>query len=126
MKKLPCHDKIEYEIQFSIQTFGPLTAQSLMKRCYQVAEEKGCAFDVEYFNFICADMQKHRLIRSSKSGEGISFGGEIQKRGMLQDAFGVLMKFARDISFDKILNGAVPALITFLETKTSIICDSSY
>ena len=71
-------------------------------------------------------MQKHRLIRSSKSGEGISFGGEIQKRGMLQDAFWVLMKFARDISFDKILNGAVPALITFLETKTSIICDSSY
>ena len=71
-------------------------------------------------------MQKHCLIRSSKSGEGISFGGEIQKRGMLQDAFWVLMKFARDISFDKILNGAVPALITFLETKTSIICDSSY
>lgn len=87
MKKLPCHDKIEYEIQFSIQTFGPLTAQSLMKRCYQVAEETGCTFDVEYFNFICADMQKHRLICCSKSGEVISLGGEIQKRGILQDAF---------------------------------------
>lgn len=42
-------------------------------------------------------MQKHRLIRSSKSGEVISFGGEIQKRGILQDAFWVLMKFDRDI-----------------------------
>ena len=35
IKKLPCHDEIVYEIQWAIQTFGPLTAQSLMKRCLQ-------------------------------------------------------------------------------------------
>ena len=113
MKKLPCHDKIAYEIQRSIQTFGPLTEQSLMKRCSQVAEESGCNFDVEYFNFICAEMQKHRFIRRSKSGRMISLGGELQKTGILQDAFWVLMEFAKDISFDEILDGPAPALITF-------------
>ena len=30
IEKLPCHDEIVYEIQRAIQTFGPLTAQSLM------------------------------------------------------------------------------------------------
>ena len=29
IEKLPCHDEIVYEIQRAIQTFGPLTAQSL-------------------------------------------------------------------------------------------------
>lgn len=36
IEKLPCHDEIVYEIQRAIQTFGPLTAQSLMKRRAQV------------------------------------------------------------------------------------------
>ena len=36
IEKLPCHDEIVYEIQRAIQKFGPLTAQSLMKRRAQV------------------------------------------------------------------------------------------
>ena len=53
MEKLPCHDKIVYEMQRSIQIFGRLTVQPIMKKCSQLAEENGCSFDLEYFNFIC-------------------------------------------------------------------------
>ena len=42
IKKLPCHDEIVYEIQRAVQTFGPLTAQSLMKRCAQVTAANEC------------------------------------------------------------------------------------
>ena len=62
-------------------------------------------------------MQKHRPIRRSKSGEVMSFGGEIQKKGMLQDAFWALIEFESDISFDEILDGPTPALVTFFRNK---------
>lgn len=42
IEKLPCHDEIVYEIQRAIQTFGPLTAQSLMKRRAQVTASNEC------------------------------------------------------------------------------------
>ena len=80
IKKLPCHDEIVYEIQWAIQTFGPLTAQSLMKRCVQVAASNECEFLEEYFNFICAEMQKRRLLTRSKSGAIVSLDGELQKK----------------------------------------------
>ena len=44
IEKLPCHDEIVYEIQRAIQTFGPLTAQSLMKRRAQVTASNECEF----------------------------------------------------------------------------------
>lgn len=113
MRKIQCHAEMAYEIQRAIQTFGPLTEQSLIKRCCQVAKANNCEFDLDYFNFICADMQQHRFIKRSKSGRIISLGGEIQKTGTLQDAFWVLMEFSDGISFDEILNGPAPALITF-------------
>ena len=68
IEKLPCHDEIVYEIQRAIQTFGPLTAQSLMKRRAQVTASNECEFSEEYFNFTCAEMQKRRLLTHSKSG----------------------------------------------------------
>lgn len=58
IEKLPCHDEIVYEIQRAIQTFGPPTAQSLMKRRAQVTASNECEFSEEYFNFTCAEMQK--------------------------------------------------------------------
>ena len=54
IEKLPCHDEIVYEIQRAIQTFGPPTAQSLMKRRAQVTASNECEFSEEYFNFTCA------------------------------------------------------------------------
>lgn len=80
IKKLPCHDEIVYEIQWAIQTFGPLTAQSLMKRCVQVAASNECEFSEEYFNFTCTEMQKRRLLTRSKSGGIVSLDGELQKK----------------------------------------------
>ena len=68
IEKLPCHDEIVYEIQRAIQTFGPLTAQSLMKRRAQVTASNECEFSEEYFDFTCAEMQKRRLLTHSKSG----------------------------------------------------------
>lgn len=62
IEKLPCHDEIVYEIQRAIQTFGPLTAQSLMKRRAQVTASNECEFSEEYFDFTCAEMQKRRLL----------------------------------------------------------------
>ena len=61
IEKLPCHDEIVYEIQRAIQTFGPPTAQSLMKRRAQVTASNECEFSEEYFNFTCAEMQKRFL-----------------------------------------------------------------
>ena len=72
IEKLPCHDEIVYEIQRAIQTFGPLTAQSLMKRRAQVTASNECEFSEEYFNFTCAEMQKRRLLTHSKSGSSVS------------------------------------------------------
>lgn len=72
-------------------------------------------------------MQKHHLIRCSKSSEVISFGGEIQKRGILQDAFWELWWDSRKISLlTRFWIALCQQLSLFLETKTSIICDSSY
>lgn len=65
IEKLPCHDEIVYEIQRAIQTFGPPTAQSLMKRRAQVTASNECEFSEEYFNFTCAEMQKRRLLTRS-------------------------------------------------------------
>ena len=112
----------------SIKAQKSLDMRSLYEQYhYRIAEETGCTFDVEYFNFICVDMQKHRLIRSSKSGEVISFGGEIQKRGILQDAFWELWWDSRKISLlTRFWIALCQQLSLFLETKTSIICDSSY
>ena len=62
-------------------------------------------------------MQKYRLNRCSKSGEVISFGGEIQKSGILQNVFWALIEFESDISFDEILDGPTPALVTFFRNK---------
>ena len=115
VKKLQCHDEIAYEIQRAIQTFGPLTEQSLMKRCAQVAAANDCEFTKEYFDFICSEMQKHRLLTRSKSGGLISVGGELQKSRGKQDAFWVLMEFADEISFDEIMDGPSPAIITFFK-----------
>lgn len=80
IEKLPCHDEIVYEIQRAIQTFGPLTAQSLMKRRAQVTASNECEFSEEYFNFTCAEMQKRRLLTHSKSGAIVSLDGELQKK----------------------------------------------
>ena len=80
IEKLPCHDEIVYEIQRAVQTFGPLTAQSLMKRCAQVTAANACEFSEEYFNFTCAEMQKRRLLNRSKSEAIISLDGELQKK----------------------------------------------
>ena len=77
IEKLPCHDEIVYEIQRAIQTFGPPTAQSLMKR--RTASNE-CEFSEEYFNFTCAEMQKRRLLTRSKSGAIVSLDGELQKK----------------------------------------------
>ena len=115
IKKLPCHDEIVYEIQRAVQTFGPLTAQSLMKRCAQVAAANECEFSEEYFNFTCAEMQKRRLLTRSKSGAIVSLDGELQKKRDKQDAFWVLMEFADGISFDEIIDGPSPAIITFFK-----------
>ena len=67
IEKLPCHDEIVYEIQRAIQTFGPLTAQSLMKRRAQVTASNECEFSEEYFDFTCAEMQKRRLLTDRQS-----------------------------------------------------------
>ena len=83
IEKLPCHDEIVYEIQRAIQTFGPLTAQSLMnlmKRRAQVTASNECEFSEEYFYFTCAEMQKRRLLTHSKSGAIVSLDGELQKK----------------------------------------------
>ena len=51
IEKLPCHDEIVYEIQRAIQTFGPPTAQSLMKRRAQVTASNECEFSEGVLQF---------------------------------------------------------------------------
>ena len=70
IEKLPCHDEIVYEIQRAIQTFGPPTAQSLMKRRAQVTASNECEFS-EVQNPVRSLVSMANCKRKETSKEGI-------------------------------------------------------
>lgn len=115
-KKLPCHNKMAFEIIQMLQVFGPLSLVSLYKRCNQIAEENGLTLGYSYFSeFLIQELIKKRYI--SLKGEIAAGYIERGSQRSMQDAFWVFLEFMNGMDMETIEYGPAPAKVSFVRNN---------